>query len=164
MVAETTTPSALQLADDPLIAPPRILPGKPHNQCANVRWDRWSTGWSRIGPALGDQAPVPPEERRRRDDKHRPVDAGQQPACCRQEHPVGGPKRGTPDLPAKHCYLVSEDDDLEVLRPGRPEPQEEQLQDALERDVKNRQNHGTSDDTTRGPLFYRDRINASHTL
>jgi hypothetical protein len=67
---------ALQLADDPLIAPPRILPGKPHNQCADVCWDRWSTGWSRIGPAPGDQQPVPPEERRRRDDKHRPVDGG----------------------------------------------------------------------------------------
>jgi hypothetical protein len=81
-------------------------------------------------------------------------DAGQQAACGRQEHPVGSPKRGPPDLAAKHCDLVSEDDDLEVLRAGRSEPQEEQLQDALERDAKNRQNHGTSDVTTRGPLFY----------
>ena len=80
---------AFQFADDPLIAPPRILPGTPHNQCANVRWDRWSTGWPRIGPALCDQEPVPPEERRRRDDKRRPVDAWQQSACCRQEQPVG---------------------------------------------------------------------------
>jgi len=69
---------------------------------------------------------------------------------------------GRPDLAAQHGYLVSEDDNLEVLRSGRPEPQEEQLQDALDRDVKNRQNHGTSDDTPRGPLFYADRINAPY--
>jgi hypothetical protein len=62
----------------------------------------------------------------------------------------------------QHGYLVSEDDDFEVLRSGRTETQEEQLQDALKRDVKNGQNHGTSDDTTRGPLFYADRINAPH--
>jgi len=59
---------------------------------------------------------------------------------------------------------VAEDDDLEVIRQGRPEPSEEQLQDALERDVNNGQNHGTSDDATRGPLFYVDRINAPHTI
>jgi hypothetical protein len=33
----------------------------------------------------------------------------------------------------------------------------------LEHDVKKGQNHGTSDDTTRGPLFYADRINAPNT-
>jgi hypothetical protein len=69
---------------------------------------------------------------------------GQQPACGRQEHPVGGPKRRPPDLTAQHGYLVSEDNDFEVLRSGGAEPQEEQMQDALERDVKNGQNHDNS--------------------
>jgi hypothetical protein len=50
---------------------------------------------------------------------------------------------------------VAEDDDFEVLRGARPEPQEEQLQDALNRDVNNRQNHGTSDNTTRGAILCR---------
>jgi hypothetical protein len=96
---------------------------------------------------------VPPEERRRRDDKRRPVDRWQQPARGRQEHPVSGPKRRLPDLAAQYRYLVAEDDDLKVLRSGRPKPQGQQLQGALERDVSNGQNHGTSDDTKRGPLF-----------
>jgi len=52
---------ALQLAHDPLVAPPRILPGKPHDQCTNVRRDRWSTLWSFIGAPVRDQEPVPPE-------------------------------------------------------------------------------------------------------
>ena len=42
--------------------------------------------------------------------------------------------------------------------------QNEQLQEVLERNVNNGENHGTSDDTTRGPLFCADRINAPHTV
>jgi len=34
----------------------------------------------------------------------------------------------------------------------------------LDRDVNNEQNHGTSSNTTRGPPFYSDRINAPFTL
>ena len=106
-----------------------------------------------MGPSLRDQEPVPPEERRRRDDKCRPIDARQQLACGRQEHPVSGPKRRLPDLAAQHCQLVAKDENLEVLRRSRPEAQQQQLQGALERGVKNRQNHGTSDNAARGPLF-----------
>jgi hypothetical protein len=43
---------------------------------------------------------------------------------------------------------VAEDDDLKVLRRGRAQLQDEQLQDALQRDVNNGQNHGTSDNMT----------------
>jgi hypothetical protein len=71
--------------------------------------------------------------------------------AAREEHPVGCPKRGPPHLAAQHRYLVSEDNNLGVLR--QPQPQDQQLQDALERDVKNRQNHGTSDDTREGRYF-----------
>jgi hypothetical protein len=49
-------------------------------------------------------------------------------------------------------------------RRARPEPQEQQLQDALNRDVNNGQNHGTSGNTTRSPLFYADRINAPYRI
>lgn len=57
---------------------------------------------------------------------------------------------------------MAEDDDLEVFRRARPEPQEQQLQHALNRDVNNGQNHGTSGNTTRSPLFHADRINAPY--
>jgi hypothetical protein len=59
---------------------------------------------------------------------------------------------------------MAKDDDLDVLRWRRPEQQQEKLQDPLKRDVKNGQKHGTSANTTRGPLFYADRINAPHRL
>jgi len=39
----------------------------------------------------------------------------------------------------------AEDDDLEVLRRGRAALQDEQLQDTLQHDVGNGQNHGTLD-------------------
>jgi len=93
---------ALQLADDALIAPPRILAGKSHNQSSNVRRDRWSTGRSPIGPAFGYQEPVPTEEGRGRDHQRRTADARQQPACGGQEYPVGGPKRRPTDLAAQY--------------------------------------------------------------
>jgi hypothetical protein len=97
---------------------------------------------------------MPPKERRRRDDKRRPVDAGQQPACGRQEHPVGRAKRRPPDLATQYRQLVTEDDDLEVLRRGRPEPQKQELQGRLECDVKNGQKHGTSDDEEAGYFMW----------
>jgi hypothetical protein len=40
-------------------------------------------------------------------------------------------------MATQYGYLVAEDHDLQVLRRGRLKPQEEQLQDALERDVEN---------------------------
>jgi hypothetical protein len=52
-----TDAGPLQLADDTLIAPPRILPGKPHDQRSNLRRDGWSTRWTRIGPTLRDDEP-----------------------------------------------------------------------------------------------------------
>jgi hypothetical protein len=97
---------ALELADDPLIPPPWIFLGKPHDQCADGRRDRWSTRCSRRSPPLRDQEPVPVLQRRRCDDKRRPVDPWQQPACDRQEHPVSGPKRRLPDLAAPYRDLV----------------------------------------------------------
>ena len=69
------------------------------------------------------------------DDERRPVDAGQQPACGRQEHPVGRAKRRAPDSATQHRQLVTEDEDLQVLRRGRPVPQKQQMQGPLERDV-----------------------------
>ena len=65
-------------------------------------------------------------------------------------------------VPAQYGSLVAADDDLEVFRRARPEPQEQQLQHALNRNVHNGQNHGTSGNTTRSPLFYADRINAPY--
>jgi hypothetical protein len=64
-----------QLANDTLMAPPRILACEPHDQHANVRADRRSTRRSRISPALRHQATLATQERRWRHEKQRPADA-----------------------------------------------------------------------------------------
>jgi hypothetical protein len=71
----------------------------------------------------------------------------------RQEHSVGRPKCRAPDLASQDCQLVPKDDHLQILRLRRPKPKHQQLQDALKRDIKKEQKHGTSANTTRGPLF-----------
>jgi hypothetical protein len=57
----------------------------------HVPCDSRPTRWSRVGPALGDQEPMPPNERRRRDDKHRPVTL--QRRSTSPEHRSGPTKR-----------------------------------------------------------------------
>jgi hypothetical protein len=91
-------PKPLQLADDAWVAPARILPGQPQDQFAEFRVERWATGSLRICPTLGYQAPMPGQQRLRRDDQRRPPSAREQPARGREEEPVGPrhPRSGLP--------------------------------------------------------------------
>jgi hypothetical protein len=59
---------------------------------------------------------------------------------------------------------VAQYDDLKFLKLSRPEQQEDKLQNALERDVKDRQDHGASEWSTTGAPFYAGRISAPHTF
>jgi hypothetical protein len=68
-----------------------------------------------------------------------------------------------PTLVPQDRQLVAQYDDLRFLELGRAEQQEDKLQNALERDVKNRQDHGASERSTTGVLFCADRISAPHT-
>src|SRR6478609_1317872 len=52
VVADNRYAEAFHLADDPMITPPRILAGKPHDQRSNVGGDRWSTRRTHVGPAF----------------------------------------------------------------------------------------------------------------
>jgi len=108
-------PKPLQLANDSLIAPARILPGQPQDQFAEFRVERWATGPLRICPTLGNQAPMPGQQRLRRDDQRRPPSARQQPARGREEETVG-PRHPRSGLsPPEDGELVSEHDDLELF-------------------------------------------------
>ena len=54
------------------------------------------------------------------------------------------------------------DNDLKFLELARPEQQADQVQNALKCDVKNRQDHGASEESTTGALFYADRVFAPY--
>jgi hypothetical protein len=66
-----------QLAVDALVAPPRVLAGKPHDQPLHLVSDRRpSLAGGRVGPAPGHHAPMPAQQRLRRDQEHRPARRG----------------------------------------------------------------------------------------
>jgi hypothetical protein len=48
------------------------------------------------------------------------------------------PKCRPPNLTAQHRHVMAQDDNLKFLELGRSEQQEDQLQNALKRDVKSR--------------------------
>src|SRR5262245_32155265 len=68
---------AFQLAHNALIAPPWVFPCQANDQHAMLFPDRRTTWRLRIGPALRHHPAVPTQERCRRDQTNRPVDARQ---------------------------------------------------------------------------------------
>jgi hypothetical protein len=97
---------------------------------------------SDIAQRLGTGSLVPTQKRRRRDQKRRPPDSRQHPRRRRQKPSVGQPKCRPSKLAAQDRQLVAQCDDLKFLELGRPKQQEDKLQNALKRDVKNRQDRG----------------------
>ena len=113
-------------AGDPLVAPPRVLPGHAQHQIDDRRIQSAPTAVPvRVGPAAPDQVPVPAQQRGRRYQERRPPLPRQQPRQHRQHQPI---RRGVPgpgDLPAQHRQLVPQDGDLHVLRiRRRTDPQQ----------------------------------------
>src|SRR5262252_2080342 len=66
-------PQALQLADNAVIAPPRILAREAQYEFAQFPADGWPAWSSRVRPSLGHQPPMPRQPRGGRDDEGPPV-------------------------------------------------------------------------------------------
>jgi hypothetical protein len=56
-------PEPDELALDAAMPPPRILPGKPDHQFAQLIIDHGPSWWVGVGPFPGDQAAVPRQQR-----------------------------------------------------------------------------------------------------
>jgi hypothetical protein len=54
---------------------------------------------------------------------------------------------------AQDRQLVAQDDHFKFLKRSRPEQQKDELQNALKRDVKDRQDYGASESLTTGAHF-----------
>src|SRR5215218_10682064 len=90
------TPEPQELAVDPLVAPPRILASKPHDQLLRlVGYRRPSVGGGGVGPATGHHAPVPAQQRLGPHKKHRPARPWEQAAQRRKQRTVGGLQAGS---------------------------------------------------------------------
>jgi hypothetical protein len=125
-----------QLAVDPLVAPPRILVGKPHDQPLHLVGDRRpSLVGGRVGPASGHHAPVPAQQRLGLHHEHRPPRTWEQAAQRRKQRAVGGLQAGPWLLAAQHRELVAQYQDLDLVGLCRPEAEQHQLEAAVQRQL-----------------------------
>ena len=129
---------AVQLADDPLIAPARVLARQAKDQRADLPADRRPTSANRINPAPGDEAPMPPQQRRWRDEEGSPARPRQQLTCRGKEDSIGRRQLRSTCLSAQYRELVSEHDELEFLEVLRAGTQRHELQHAAEHQVAER--------------------------
>src|SRR5262249_28317100 len=138
-----TNAEALELAHNALISRARVLVCQPNDDGTNLTTNRRATRASGVRPPTRHQAAVPVQQRGRRDEKRRPLDARKHSAGRRQKEPVCRPKRRSAELATQHCQLVAKHHDLEFLELRGPTQQTDQLQSALEHDVECGE-HGTS--------------------
>jgi hypothetical protein len=87
---------------------------------------------------------VPTQACGRRDEKHRPIDTRQQVAGRRQEPSIGGPIRRSTDVTTQDRHLMAEHDDLKLFGIHRSEQKQDKLQDPLQGNRNDGQEHGFS--------------------
>ena len=76
--------------------------------------DAWSTGPAmRVGPALGDEVPVPAQQGCWLDEEAPESPAGEQPCEPRQHRSICRLQRRSVDLASEDCHLVAQHDDLD---------------------------------------------------
>jgi hypothetical protein len=130
---------ACDLADDPLVAPARVLAGKTKHQCTNLLRDRGPTRClSGVRPAFPHKLAMPAKQRVWTNEERRPARPAQQPAGGSQEHPVALVQPRASDLAAKNRELVAQDHDLELLELTRAQPQCRNRQRTSKKQVQQR--------------------------
>ena len=71
---------------------------------------------SRLGPASGDQVPLPPQDRGKGDDPLQVASLGQPPGQRRKHRSVCPRQAGAADLATQHGHLMPQHQNLRVLR------------------------------------------------
>jgi hypothetical protein len=95
-----------ELTLDPLISPAVVLGGEPLDERGDLGADRRPSRAVRVGPALCDQATVPPQDCAGRDQPVHPQAFGQEPGQRGQDRAVGPVQPGPRIGAAEHGDLV----------------------------------------------------------
>ena len=133
---------AEQFAVDPLVAPPRILPGESQDQLLHLVGNRWPSSRCRgIGPSAAHHAPVPVEEGLGLDQEHRPAGSRELAAQRCQQGAILGLQPGPWMLATQDREFVAQDQDLDFLGLSRPAAEHDQLEDVAQRQVEERPDH-----------------------
>lgn len=125
-----------ELAVDPPVAPRRIVGGHRHHEFTDDCRGRWPPrAPRRVGPVTRHPSAVPPQQGLGGDDPSLAESPWQRLRDRAQQSPVIVFDSRSQELASQHCELVAQHDDLEVLRPSRPdrqtdEPNDEAIQGA----------------------------------
>ena len=131
-----------QLAVDATVAPSRVLLRQAHDERGGSLRDARTTGTAvRIGPALRDKGPVPAQQSFWSDEEAPESPTGQQMCEPRHHRPVGRLQRRSVDLASEDRHLVAQHDDLDGEIRVTATDQSDELQDAAERPVEEREGH-----------------------
>jgi hypothetical protein len=94
----------------------------------------------RIRPPARHQLAMPAQKRRRRNTERPPGSPRQRTAECSQQDPMARAKLRTRDLALQHPQLVTQNKDFDLLLPLAPAAQNQQLKQAPQRPVSEREN------------------------
>jgi hypothetical protein len=96
----------------------------------------------RVGPVLGDEAPVPAQQSFWSDEEVPESPAGEQTCEPRQNRSICRLQRRSMDLAPQDRHLVVQHDDLDSEVRIFASDQSDELQDTAERPVEEREGHG----------------------
>jgi hypothetical protein len=100
----------------PAVSPCGVLPRQPQHRVADLRAGSRPAWPTRVRPLARDQPAVPGQQRARRDQPAGAQHGWQQPGQRRQDRPIGPGRFGPDDLAAEHRDLMTQHQDLRVLR------------------------------------------------
>jgi hypothetical protein len=101
---------------DTAVPPPRVLPGQPPDQFADLLRDRRASCGIRVGPFVLDDVPMPGEQSAGRHDPVQPQAFWQQSRQGGHHGAVGPVRLRAGDLTTEDSDLMTEHQDLDVLR------------------------------------------------
>jgi hypothetical protein len=125
-----------QLARDPQVAPARVIAGEPQYQLAHITADRRAARAAvRKGPAASNHPAMPAQKRLRPNEEGVPGAARQHATERGQQQPVVYLQSRPARLPAKNRQLVSEHEDLQLLRSITAANEHDQLEQPADNEV-----------------------------
>src|SRR5262249_60611481 len=133
------------------ITPALVFSREPQHQVSNLTPQRRTTGGTRARPSLGDQAPMPAQQRRWRDDEPSPTGARQESAGGAEQQAVNRGDRRPPRCPTEDRELVPRHDDFEFLELVRPNAQNHEIEKPAKQPVAPRHEHEASSIAGRWP-------------
>src|SRR2546425_115133 len=134
-----TNAETLELADDPLVSPVRVLVSETKDQLAERALERRSSGGPvRVCPPAGDELAVPAKQCLWLDREDCPGRPGQRTAQRRQQRAISSRQLRPRGLPAEDRQLVPEDEDLHLLRATRPSQQPHQREQIPDNEIHER--------------------------